>query len=990
MKKLISLAALSLCFVFFAVNAKAQITLSGSAGGTIDGTYATFTGPGALPNSSGGVFAALNANAQTGVENILISVTGNTAETGANSLNAGLWATILITPSGGAWTISGSVALPLINFNGADNVTINGLNVSGNSLTISNGSTSTTSGTCAIRFINGATNNVITNCSILSSSQVTLGTAGGTIVFSTDASTTNGNDNNEISNSNIGPASATLPVKHIFSLGTTTSAGIRNSGNLIKNNNIFDFFGSGGVACAAINILAGNDTWTISQNRIYQTATRNFTTTALRMSGIIINGGGTTSLAGSYTITDNIIGYASSTQTGTLTITGSSNEFRGIDMPSVETTVATSLQGNKITAINQTSSRASTATASSIFIGIAGGYTTDGKFEIGNISGNQIGSTDGSSTIVLNASSTTTSTVPALGIYEFGDGASKVSNNQIGNITINQGVGPAGTTTGFRAMLITTVVQGTGTEVKENVVTDITNNLIGGYIMYGITLSGKAGYVYKNTVKNFTANSNLASTVVMNGITVSHTAGTSILEKNDVHYLSNTCNNANLVANYGYDLTFPVSTSNEVKQNYCYGLNNNASNTSCQIFGMQIRASSTVSVYNNMITMGLKPDGTSITTATNIRGIQDSDAGSTATKYFYYNSVYVGGSNVAAGGLNSFAMNSASTGPRLFLNNIFWNARSNAVGGGTAHYAVSYAGTTPNPSGLVSNYNDLYASGTDGVLGLYNAINQTTLLAWQTATGQDANSTSVPVNFVSPATGNLHLDGASVGNIDLVGTPIAGITTDIDKNERDPLYPYMGAHEAPEALPVELASFTANVNGRNVDLNWATATETNNSGFDIERSASNGVWSKVGNVAGNGTTTTGQNYSFSDRNVASGNYNYRLKQIDFNGNFEYFNLNSEVNVGIPTKYDLSQNYPNPFNPSTKINYDIPFDGKVSLTIFDMSGKEIASLVNEVKTAGYYSINFNASSLSSGTYFYRINAEGNGQSFVSTKKMMLVK
>ena len=204
MKKLISLAALSLCIVFYAMNANAQITLSGSAGGTIDGTYATFTGPGALPNSGGGVFAALNANAQTGVENILISVTGNTAETGANSLNAGLWATILVTPSGGAWTISGSVAIPLINFNGADNVTINGLNVSGNSLTISNGSTSTTSGTCAIRFINGATGNKVTNCSILSSSQVTLGTAGGTIVFSTDVSTTNGNDNNEISNCNIG------------------------------------------------------------------------------------------------------------------------------------------------------------------------------------------------------------------------------------------------------------------------------------------------------------------------------------------------------------------------------------------------------------------------------------------------------------------------------------------------------------------------------------------------------------------------------------------------------------------------------------------------------------------------------------------------------------------------------------------------------------------------------------------------------------------
>ena len=196
--------------------------------------------------------------------------------------------------------------------------------------------------------------------------------------------------------------------------------------------------------------------------------------------------------------------------------------------------------------------------------------------------------------------------------------------------------------------------------------------------------------------------------------------------------------------------------------------------------------------------------------------------------------------------------------------------------------------------------------------------------------------------------------------------------------------------DATSALPVELASFVSAVNGRNVTLNWSTSTEENNSGFDVERSSINGSWSNIGNVAGNGTTANGHSYSINDRNLATGNYSYRLKQIDFNGNFKYYNLSSEVVIGVPEKYDLSQNYPNPFNPSTKINYDIPFDGKVTLTVFDMSGKEVAMLVNEVKTAGYYSINFNASSLSSGTYFYRINAEGNGQNFVSTKKMMLVK
>ena len=191
-------------------------------------------------------------------------------------------------------------------------------------------------------------------------------------------------------------------------------------------------------------------------------------------------------------------------------------------------------------------------------------------------------------------------------------------------------------------------------------------------------------------------------------------------------------------------------------------------------------------------------------------------------------------------------------------------------------------------------------------------------------------------------------------------------------------------------LPVELSSFTSSVNKRDVLLNWLTSSEINNMSFEIERSNVNvqtsNDWVKVGSVTGNGTTNSASSYSFTDRNLASGNYSYRLKQTDFNGNFEYFNLNNEVNIGIPTNYDLSQNYPNPFNPSTKINYDLPYDGIVSIKLFDMSGKEVAVLVNEAKTAGYYSVDFNASALTSGVYFYSISANN----FSATRKMLLLK
>ena len=191
-------------------------------------------------------------------------------------------------------------------------------------------------------------------------------------------------------------------------------------------------------------------------------------------------------------------------------------------------------------------------------------------------------------------------------------------------------------------------------------------------------------------------------------------------------------------------------------------------------------------------------------------------------------------------------------------------------------------------------------------------------------------------------------------------------------------------------LPVELSSFTSTVNGRDVTMNWTTATETNNSGFEVERSILGGEWSSVGHVNGNGTTTSPVSYTFTDRNVATGAYNYRLKQIDFNGNFEYFNLSNEVNIGTPESFSLKQNYPNPFNPSTKIDFALPKDGNVSLTVYDNSGKMVSSLVNGFKTAGYYTINFNAAGLSSGIYFYKVEFKSGDQSFVKVLKMSLLK
>ena len=243
---------------------------TGTAAG-VPTAYATLSG-------IGGAFAIINAGVvHTGV--ITIDVCGNTAEGAAIALlSAGnvapaSWTSITMSPAGGAArTISGGTAAgsPLIDFSGADNVTIDGLNTGGNSLTIANTTSPGTTGTSTIRFIGGATSNTITNCNLQGSKGTSVATNGAVITFSTDAVTASGNDNNTISNNNIGPAGANLPTTAIQCNGSTTTTAIGNSGLVINNNNIFDFFGAA-VTSAGVAFNGGCNTSSITNNRFYQT-----------------------------------------------------------------------------------------------------------------------------------------------------------------------------------------------------------------------------------------------------------------------------------------------------------------------------------------------------------------------------------------------------------------------------------------------------------------------------------------------------------------------------------------------------------------------------------------------------------------------------------------------------------------------------------------------------------------------------------------------
>jgi hypothetical protein len=189
--------------------------------------------------------------------------------------------------------------------------------------------------------------------------------------------------------------------------------------------------------------------------------------------------------------------------------------------------------------------------------------------------------------------------------------------------------------------------------------------------------------------------------------------------------------------------------------------------------------------------------------------------------------------------------------------------------------------------------------------------------------------------------------------------------------------------------PVELSSFTANVSGSNVILNWNTSTEKNNRGFEVQKNM-NGTFVTIGFVQGNGTTTEKHSYSFVDSKAVSGKNSYRLVQFDFDGSKEILNT-VEVNANEVSAFSLKQNYPNPFNPSTVINFSLPVDSKVTLKVFNALGQEVSTLLNGSLSAGSHNVNFKAVNLNSGVYFYQITAAGiDGKNYSSVNKMILAK
>lgn len=362
----------------------------------------------------------------------------------------------------------------------------------------------------------------------------------------------------------------------------------------------------------------------------------------------------------------------------------------------------------------------------------------------------------------------------------------------------------------------------------------------------------------------------------------------------------------------------------------------------------------------------------------------------------YHNTVFMVGNTLGKGtsydGMSSCL--SIESGITLLdiRNNIFMNSMGSYPGSSRTNRTYGVVSYSANTAFTDINYNNYFVNGVNPYIG-YLASNCIDLTAWQTATTKDANSKDVLVNFAGVP--NLHLAGASIGDQNLLGDNlISAVSDDIDGDTRlgPPAGPYMGADEGSIPLPVELSAFSVKVRLNAVQLNWITKTETNSAIFEVQRSRDNNEWIKVGVVTAAGNSNSPKEYSFTDNKLQSGKYSYRLKMIDADGKFAYSNV-VEVDVSLPKEYAISQNYPNPFNPTSKIDYQLPFDSKVTIELYGITGEKVATLVNSNLSAGYYTAEVNAGqlNLASGIYIYRMVATGvNNQNFTQVKKLMLTK
>jgi len=749
-----------------------------------------------------GAFDVINDGTYTG--DMIIKFRGNTTETASAVLNASgtgaaNYSRILVYPTRSGVSVTGNLDAPLVDLNGADNVSFDGrVNGSGTAyeFTFINNSTAATGGTSTFRFREAATGDTIRYCNIKGGA---TGTSTSVVMFG-GSSVFSGNNNNVITLNKITSLTdANRPVNVVLSNG---SIGYENNGNKIVSNEIFDFFRKESNSYG-VNIQSYSSATTISGNSFFET-TSFAPTSASTYKVITIED----TNSNNNVISNNYIGGNAAQAAGTWTKTNANNnDFLAINI-NTGTSVASNIDNNIIRNFSYTNS----GNANWYGVNVAAGAVN-----IGKTTGNTIGANAGTGSITITnannggfvyavniastgnvncenniiasitaANSTAAAATNFRGINKTATaGTTVISKNTIGNVSVSNSINVTSGATGNAQTVYGINSAGTGAiTINENTIANLTNATTNATAatrgrINGILVSdGTSNTITNNIVRNLTiANANTATDLEMPvvGINLIDTKINRTVSNNQVFNLSNTY--ATFVGFIcGIYYRGGTTGTNTVSRNFVHSL----TTTNAGGFLNGIVASSGITTYsNNIISLGN-------TTNNVIYGFYDINGASQAT-YLYYNTIYIGGTT--SGNSSSYALFSGNiTGTRNYRNNILVNARTRTSGTGT-HYAINYSST--GTSGLTVNYNDYFVSGTGGVLCRYGS-NYNTLAGIQGAIGQDANSLNQNPTFVSA--GSTTASDYKVG-VTLTAATGTGISIDYGVYSRPASSPTMGAWE---------------------------------------------------------------------------------------------------------------------------------------------------------------------------------------------------
>ncbi|NVO20895.1 MAG: hypothetical protein HXX13_14440 [Bacteroidetes bacterium] len=684
-------------------------------------------------------FASINGQVQTGFS-IVVTINGNTTETGTAVLNAGAWTSLNLYPSG-AYTVTGNIASQLVNLNGTKNVIFDG-SIAGSGSTRDLTFSNTNTGGSTLQFIADANSNIIRNCVIKGNE---ISPASGVVVFSTGSAS--GNDNNTINNCNITQSTST-PANAIYSAGT--SVAVDNSAISITNNDIQDYFLASG-ASNGILIASNSSAWTISGNKFFQTAART-TTAASQVTAInIITASGV-----GYQINTNIIGFNSSSGTaGTYSVYNGAfaNKFTGIEM-TVGALPVSNVQGNTIAGIQLTTTPAA---GNRVFNGIS---ILAGSMNVGTTTGNIIGASSGTGSITINSANSNST---LYGIYASSTGTISINNNTIAGINTSSAI-----TIGHKFSGITTTGSAAYT-VSNNFVGSVTANSIAIGISTSTTSSNIAYGIYNSSSGSITMSSNEIQNLVIYNTTVTDTlvgifnynaAGTVSL--NNIHNLTATTTTGatSLIGIFQYSNTagaLPNITNNQIHDlstvnttaasdlaginsrggsittanllgNKIYNLSSTITGTGI-ISGIIVWGGATYNIANNLIgnlTTSAASSGTS-----SIFGIQFPNTSTTALNV-YFNSIYLNASSSTAGNFSTagiYHTYHATSAALTLKNNIIVNLSTPKGTGRTVAFQRSAATGLGNY--VNTSNNNLFYAGTPGASNLiyYDGTNSDQTLA---------------------------------------------------------------------------------------------------------------------------------------------------------------------------------------------------------------------------------------------------------------------